>query len=107
MVPGQNPHRPALWGFFFAPSPILSAGVTGLFMDRSPTGLNLHHPSREARSHGRDQRPQPSRSRGRPISSPDHHGGPLPPLVGLHAVNQSPPGGAAPQALVGTLRAKP
>jgi hypothetical protein len=25
MVPGQNPHRPALWGFFFASSSILSA----------------------------------------------------------------------------------
>jgi hypothetical protein len=39
MVSGQNLHRPALWGFFFASAPILSAGVTGLFIDRSPTCL--------------------------------------------------------------------
>jgi hypothetical protein len=55
MVAVQNLHGPALWGFFFACSPILSADVTGLCVDRSHHVFHLCHPSTEALPHDRDQ----------------------------------------------------
>ena len=38
---------------------------------------------------------------------PGHYGRLLHPLVGIHVVDHSPPGGVALEALVGTLRARP
>jgi hypothetical protein len=51
MASVHNLHGSALWGFFCAHSPILSAEVTGLFVDRSRHVLHACQVSSEAWSH--------------------------------------------------------
>jgi hypothetical protein len=53
MVSVQNLHRPTLWGFFFACSPLLSARMPGLSIDRFSHVSHLCHPSMSAWSHAR------------------------------------------------------
>ena len=58
MVSVDNLHRSVLWRFLFASSPILSAEIPGLFVDRSRHVSHLCHPSIDAWSHTRAQYPR-------------------------------------------------
>jgi hypothetical protein len=55
MASVHNLHGSTLWGFFLAHSPILSAEVTGLFVDRSRHVFHSCQVSIEALSHYRNQ----------------------------------------------------